>query len=421
MIKNYSIYTKLIILFVVTFFLVCVLFVVLLKVEGNTENNEGNFRQKNLINNILSQNEIMSIDLGVYLNNSGFVAIQNPYLVKNIRSSAKILFQGENIQKTCTLSSLEYHNDLYLDVQCQDFDGLYEENTGNRIYNLLLIGFFFFSFLIIFMYLSVLRSIEPLKKLRIQVAKVANGEKVDFSNYQEDEIGKIAFEFHKAFKKNQELVESRQLFLRTIMHELKTPIGKGRIISEMIKENKQKERLIDIFLHMDSLISEFAKIENLFSKNYNLHFEPNRFADILEKAKTYLMRDDFNKVVKLDLKNNPFIDVDMEIFPLILKNLIDNALKYSKDGTCELHCCKECFSIKNLGDALSEPIEHYFEAFTREKHNQVKGMGLGLYIVFEVCKLHNFNIAYCYEDHKHCFKISFKPETNGGGKTINEH
>ncbi|ECP9552160.1 HAMP domain-containing histidine kinase [Campylobacter jejuni] len=407
MTKNYSIHTKLIILFVVTFFLVCVLFIVLLKIEGNTYNEEESLKQENLIKNLLISYENTSgVEIGAYLGNSGFNAIQNPNLVKAIRNNGQSLFKAGG--ELCTLSSLKYHSNLYFDVQCKDFDGLYEENTSDRVYNLLLIGFFSFSLLVVFMYFSVLKSLEPLKKLRRQVAEVANGEQPDFLDYQEDEVGKIAFEFQKAFKKNQELIQSRQLFLKNkIMHELKTPIGKGRIISEMIKEDRQKERLIAIFLRMDSLINEFAKIENLFSKNYNLHFKPSRFSTILEEAKEHLMIDDFNKVVKVDIRYDALINVDMEIFSVILKNLIDNALKYSNNGTCELFCCKECFTIKNPGKPLAEPIEHYLEAFTREKHNQVKGMGLGLYIVSEVCKLHNFDLIYFYDDGKHCFKIFF--------------
>lgn len=408
MTRNYSIYTKLVILFVVTFFLVCVLFIVLLKIESNTYSEEEGFI-KNIIN---SYDNASGVDIGAHLNNSGFVAIQNDYFVKIARLEGQSLFRAGNGENACTLTSLKYQNKLYLDVQCKDFSALFEEDTNNRVYNLLLIGFFFFSFLVVFMYFSVLKSLEPLKKLRKQVAEVANGGKADFENYQEDEVGKIALEFQKAFKKNQELIQSRQLFLRTIMHELKTPIGKGRIISEMLQEEKQKERLIDIFLRMDSLINEFAKIENLFSKNYNLQFKPVHFSTILNEAKDYLMRDDFNRVVKLNLKHDALINVDMEIFPLILKNLIDNALKYSSNGTCELYCCKECFVIKNPGNPLREPIEHYFEAFTREPYQKVKGMGLGLYIVFEVCKLHNFDIIYFYEEGKHCFKIFFGVKTN---------
>lgn len=377
MTRNYSIYTKLVILFVVTFFLVCVLFIVLLKIESNTYSEEEGFKQESFIKNIInSYGNASGVDIGAHLNNSGFVAIQNDYFVKIARLEGQSLFRAGNGENACTLTSLKYQNKLYLDVQCKDFSALFEEDTNNRVYNLLLIGFFFFSFLVVFMYFSVLKSLEPLKKLRKQVAEVANGGKADFENYQEDEVGKIALEFQKAFKKNQELIQSRQLFLRTIMHELKTPIGKGRIISEMLQEEKQKERLIDIFLRMDSLINEFAKIENLFSKNYNLQFKPVHFSTILNEAKDYLMRDDFNRVVKLNLKHDALINVDMEIFPLILKNLIDNALKYSSNGTCELYCCKECFVIKNPGNPLREPIEHYFEAFTREPYQKVKGYGL---------------------------------------------
>lgn len=49
MTRNYSIYTKLVILFVVTFFLVCVLFIVLLKIESNTYSEEEGFKQESFI------------------------------------------------------------------------------------------------------------------------------------------------------------------------------------------------------------------------------------------------------------------------------------------------------------------------------------------------------------------------------------
>lgn len=74
MIKNYSIYTKLIILFVVTFFLVCVLFIVLLKIEGSAYNEEESLKQENLIKNLLISYENTSgAKIGSYLENSNEV------------------------------------------------------------------------------------------------------------------------------------------------------------------------------------------------------------------------------------------------------------------------------------------------------------------------------------------------------------
>lgn len=112
MTKNYSIHTKLIILFVVTFFLVCVLFIVLLKIEGNAYNEEESLKQENLIKNLLISYENTSgVEIGAYLGNSGFNAIQNPNLVKAIRNNGQSLFKAGG--ELCTLSSLKYHSNLY--------------------------------------------------------------------------------------------------------------------------------------------------------------------------------------------------------------------------------------------------------------------------------------------------------------------
>ena len=60
------------------------------------------------------------------------------------------------------------------------------------------------------------------------------------------------------------------MFMRTIMHELRTPIAKGRVSAEMLEEGKQKERIIKSYERLDELIREFAKIEQLTSSSRNI-------------------------------------------------------------------------------------------------------------------------------------------------------
>lgn len=50
--------------------------------------------------------------------------------------------------------------------------------------------------------------------------------------------------------------EARSLFLRNIIHELKTPIMKGSLISEDLEQT----RLGQIFERMNYLLDEFSKI-----------------------------------------------------------------------------------------------------------------------------------------------------------------
>ena len=80
-----------------------------------------------------------------------------------------------------------------------------------------------------------------------------------------DEISEVADAFYTAVMQIKKLNESRQLFLRNIMHELKTPITKGRITAEMIPEDKYQKRLISVFEKLEELINEFAAVEEATS------------------------------------------------------------------------------------------------------------------------------------------------------------
>ncbi|EMH0453477.1 HAMP domain-containing histidine kinase [Campylobacter upsaliensis] len=413
MIQTYTIRSKLIILFTLTFAIVCVLFVVLLQIEGNAYNEKVNAKQADLIKFLVASKKrsYLNNDLKKDLENMGFKELEPNSLTQTIHKKAEKLFEAK--ERDCSFSSLLYHHNIYLSISCEHFNGIFKQKDNDRIYGLLLASFFFFAFLFIFMYFSVLNSLKPFKRLKNEIIKINSNETPNFKDYSKDEIGMIALEFDKAYRKNQDLIHSRQLFLRTIMHELKTPIGKGRIIAEMTKDEKQKTRLIEIFERMNNLINEFAKIENLFSKNYNLILENHHFSTFLNEAKNSLLRDDFDKVIKINLHNDPIINTDREIFSLIIKNLLDNALKYSANGTCELECFEHYFVIKNQGQALEHPLEFYIKAFTRDKNTKDKeGMGLGLYIIYEVCKLHNFELKYEFKEQTHHFEIFFG-ENNG--------
>ena len=89
------------------------------------------------------------------------------------------------------------------------------------------------------------------------------------SNNQ-DEIGELSREFAKAANTIDKMNKSRVLFLRSIMHELKTPIAKGRIVTEMLTDTKAKNRLISVFTRLNAIIDNFAKIEEMNTNNYKI-------------------------------------------------------------------------------------------------------------------------------------------------------
>ncbi|WP_258108968.1 ArsS family sensor histidine kinase [Campylobacter lari] len=399
---------KITVLFATAFLFVCALFVLLGKVQIDSYLTNEQSRQKEIVEKIiynLERKEGFSVH--EYLLSKSFK------LVENERNIKHIVAKGEKVLRVNSLhgsfSSIIYHNQIFFYVEQLNTKHLYELNASARLEYLFLLSFFFSLILIIFLYFSVLRSLMPLKILKKKIKNISAGKIEPLSEYSQinDEISEISFEFDHAINKIQELVKSRQFFLRMIMHELKTPIGKGRIVCEMLDNQKQKDRLVAIFERLELLIDEFGKIEKVLSRNCQLNLQTYHLSLILEQAEDYLMRDDFYQKVKITYKEDTMIVADLELFSLMLKNLIDNAIKYSVDKACEIICSGDYIIVRNKGIQLKKTFDYYLKPFVREHNTQVEGMGLGLYIINNICNLHGYNPTYSYEDGYHTFKIVF--------------
>ena len=112
------------------------------------------------------------------------------------------------------------------------------------------------------------------------------------------------------------------------MHELKTPIAKGRIVSELIDDEKQKNRIITIFEKLNHQINDFAKIEEIVSNNYTPNIYKYNIDAIVNKSIDMLMLDS-KENISIQKKAQVSMNVDIELLALAIKNLLDNALKYS--------------------------------------------------------------------------------------------
>jgi len=200
----------------------------------------------------------------------------------------------------------------------------------------------------------------------------------------------------------RELLQSRQLFLRAIMHELKTPIGKGRLISEMLPDERNKARLHSIFERLNLLIDEFAKIEKITSKNFDLNIKPYKMSDLLEASIDMLMIEYPQRLIHTEIEEDYLLEVDFELITLVIKNLLDNAIKYSTDKQVTVIISKQSIEIMNKGEQLSQALEHYFEPF----HTSKKGLGLGLYIVKSILDIHHLDLDYLYKNGDNWFRIS---------------
>ena len=409
---KHSLITKISVFFVIAIILVCVLFITFARMQMNRALGSMQANQINAVNNLLElyKRNAPPSDIERYFSSYGLELVKDKNIIQNIITSGKIFFvQDTSIGE---FSSVEYNNSLFLNIKNNSFVVVFESLGTKNLNDPLWVGFLLTMAVLISLYLSIVRSFTPLKKLSKNIKKFAQGN-LDVNlaaAHSEDEIGQVAQEFNNAIAKIQELIRSRQLFLRTIMHELKTPIGKGRLITEMLDDETQKERLVNVFERLEILINEFAKIEQLLSKSYSLNYQDYHFSLILEQVKDMSMLDNWDELISADIECDAVINVDFGLFALAIKNLIDNALKYSSDKKVRIICDENKVSVANRGAALAKSFEHYKQAFIRNKDEKATGMGLGLYIIDKICELHKFRFEYNYSDGTHYFSIVFSPK-----------
>ncbi|CZE47893.1 ArsS family sensor histidine kinase [Campylobacter geochelonis] len=252
-------------------------------------------------------------------------------------------------------------------------------------------------------YIFIIRKIKPLRRLKRQINKFANGD-LDISNVStgNDEISEVADAFYNSVMQIKKLNESRQLFLRNIMHELKTPITKGRITVEMIEKGKYQDRLISVFEKLEDLINEFAAVERA-TAGIGLN-EMGEFSlqELIDEAIKLAMID--KNRVEIMFEEDIMLQVDFKLFSIAIKNMIDNGMKYSLDRKIKILANQNSIEFHTLGSKLDQQLEFYIEPFSKGK-NAKQSFGLGLYIVDNILKSHGLKFSYKHTDEINIFSF----------------
>ena len=251
-------------------------------------------------------------------------------------------------------------------------------------------------------YIFVIYKIKPLRKLKRQIVKFANGELNGVQNVGngKDEISEVSEAFYEAVCQIKALNDSRHLFLRNIMHELKTPITKGLIAAQMIEKSKNQERLISVFHKLENLINELAAIEQITSKIGLTNKTPCLMRDLIDEAIDIAMIE--KEHVGISELDEVRVMVDFKLFSVAIKNMIDNGIKYSTDKHVNIMVSKDHMKFITQGEKLKNDLDFYIQPFIKGEDAQ-KSFGLGLYIVSNILEAHGLKFGYEYKNGMNVF------------------
>jgi len=318
---------------------------------------------------------------------------------------------SEMIQKiTSPIGSstiLYYKREYYLLIETLE-DKIILQDILFQPYRYRIIELIFTAIFIILLitYIFTIKRVKPLINLKKEIDKFAMGDlDINCKTNGTDEISQVANAFDHAVRQIRKLNNSRVLFLRNVMHEFKTPITKGVISTEMLPECKQKERLERVFGRLESLLNEFIAVEQLTSGFGMQEKREYRVVDIIDEALDLFLFDKDSKKIKVDVVQDLFITVDFKLFAIAMKNMIDNAIKYSFDHKMTIKADKKKIEFINEGKPLKHDLSYYIEPFVKGTTSS-RSFGLGLYIVESILEAHDMILTYRYE--KGCSIFAFE-------------
>ena len=222
-------------------------------------------------------------------------------------------------------------------------------------------------------------------------------------------------------EKNEELTEqkekaelasnARSEFLSTVSHELRTPLNAINGITHLLLQENPKSTQLNYLKSLEfsgnyllSFINDILEINRLESNT--IHIEKINFnleeliQNIRESFNGFIEQNNIDFRLELDLKNHKNLLGDPTKLSQILINLINNSIKFTKNGkvTLSVKTIKEeddmvtlNFIIQDNGIGIPEDkIANIFDSFSQgsvEINRTYGGTGLGLSIVKKIIEL----------------------------------
>ena len=316
------------------------------------------------------------------------------------------------------------------------------EYRANLIQMFLLaaVAAFMVSFCIVWLYSY--NFVRPLRQMAVAAKNFGEGNfamRVPVTS--SDEIGQLAVAFNNMASSLASVESVRRNFIANVSHELKTPMTTiagfiDGILDGTIPKEKERQYLGIVsgeVKRLSRLVKTMLDLSRIDSGE--LHIRPARF-DLTATVFNALIT--FEKPIEdkqIDIRGladeeSIYMDGDPDMIHQVVYNLIENAVKFTNEGgyielKTEDQPDRTSFTIRNSGAGIpADEISMIFDRFYKTDKSRSKdktGMGLGLYIVRTIIRLHGGEITVSSVENEYCqfsFWIPKRPSLEPAPKEV---
>lgn len=266
----------------------------------------------------------------------------------------------------------------------------------------MLVLLIFVIIMIIAIYFTMTRLLKPVKTLHEGVRQLSKGN-IDYhmTTTRSDELGKLIHSFNEMSRRIREMLHSRDRLLLDVSHELRSPLTRVKVALEFLDESIAKQNIRDDIAEMETMITELLETERLNSQYGGLKKEKVNLKELLTGILSEY-KDRVPGITFVSLAENIVLAIDPERFKILLRNILENALRYSPaDGYPVEISLREkpgevIISIQDFGSGIPEQdLPYIFEPFYRVDKSRSKetgGYGLGMSLAKTIMDAHNGEI-----------------------------
>ena len=252
---------------------------------------------------------------------------------------------------------------------------------------------------IVYSWLFTLVLTRPITRLKSHVQRLGRGGSFDQKlesklMSRRDEIGDLATSIDEMSEYIQELLNSKQRLMFDVSHELRAPLARMQVAAEIVRieaenmgsDTSMHDRFEREIETLNALISELlllAKTENGGADRIFVSLR-DELTRVVEDMRFGAGNRNINQRFNIAQDQTAEIEISVQLLDRVIKNLIENALKYS-EGEVAVSLGEETehwvVRVEDEGEGIPEDqLEVMMRPFTRLQSESVEGFGLGLSI-----------------------------------------
>lgn len=255
------------------------------------------------------------------------------------------------------------------------------------------------------------RGLDSLEKVAEEVSNRAPShlEPVDLQEIPE-EIKPVIDELNKLFFRLKEGFEREKRFAADAAHELRTPLAALKAQAQVAlnsndieEKNQALQKLIASVNRSTHIVQQLLTMSRLVPEATSMHDEDAvNLGKLTREILAMLAPSAVEKHIELEFENDekiPQIIGNPTALGILIRNLVDNAIRYSNEnGLVLVRLFKEAHDIvlevTDNGPGIPPELQaRVFERFFRVLGNKSPGSGLGLAIVQQICELHGGRVV----------------------------